>query len=90
MARVSEDEVLMLWRAVTAFRSGRSPRCKPAGRPAVSRCPLFDSCDRWSGPDDWKLALSEDIETTESRRASWPCSRLLVLLGPETTDIGGR
>lgn len=90
LARVNENEVLLLWRALSGFRSGRSPACKPGGRPAVSRCPLFEGCDRWNGPDDWALSLSEDLETTEERRASWPCSRLLALLGPDTTSIGTR
>jgi len=27
VAKVSEDEVLLLWRALMAFRSGRRPAC---------------------------------------------------------------
>jgi hypothetical protein len=33
------------------------------------------------------LSLEETIEETERRRAAWPCSRLLDLLGPETRRI---
>jgi hypothetical protein len=83
MARVSDDEVLLLWRALRAFRSGRQPRCRPRGRPARSDCP------RWHGqPDDWAASLEETGGQTERRRASWPCSRLLDLLSPELTRIG--
>jgi hypothetical protein len=49
MARVSDDEVLLLWRALSAFRSGGRPRCAPRGRPATSDCPLYDYCPRWAG-----------------------------------------
>jgi len=89
MARVSDDEVLLLWRALRAFRSGRQPRCRPRGSPARSDCPLWGQCPRWRGqPDDWKASLEETASQTESRRASWPCSRLLDLLSPELTRIG--
>jgi hypothetical protein len=44
-------------------------------------------CPRWQGPDDRLLSLEETIEETERRRAAWPCSRLLDLLGPETRRI---
>lgn len=89
MARVSDDEVLLLWRALRAFRSGRRPRCRPRGRPARSDCPLQAGCPRWRGqPDDWAASLEETSGQTERRRASWPCSRLLGLLSPELTRIG--
>lgn len=88
MARVGEQEVLLLWRALRGFRSGKAPQCAPRGRPPRSPCPLYDRCDRWSGPDDYRLSLEETTEQTERRRASWPCSRLLDLLGPETSRIG--
>ena len=42
----------------------------------------------WHGqPDDYNTALDEDAETTERRRANWPCTRLLDLLGPEVHHI---
>ena len=89
MASVNDDDVLLLWRALRAFRSGRQPRCRPRGRPPRSDCPLGDSCPRWSGPpDDWAASLDESAGETERRRASWPCSRLLDLLSPELTSIG--
>jgi hypothetical protein len=89
MARVSDDEVLLMWRALRAFRSGRQPPCRPRGRPAHSHCPLAGSCPRWEGqPDDWSSSLEETSGETERRRASWPCSRLLELLSPELTRIG--
>jgi hypothetical protein len=88
VARVDPDEVLLLWRALRGFRSGRRPACAPRGRPSRSECPLFAGCDRWTGPDDYQLSLDESIEQTERRRSRWPCSRLLDLLGPELTRIG--
>jgi hypothetical protein len=88
VAGVGDDEVLLLWRALSAFRSGRSPQCRPSGTPPQSACPLAAQCPRWQGPDDRLLSLEETIEETERRRAAWPCSRLLGLLGPETRRIG--
>ncbi len=89
MSSVSEDEVLLLWRALRAYRSGRQPPCRPRGRPARSDCPLQPGCPRWSGqPDDWTATLEETTTEIERRRASWPCSRLLELLSPELTRIG--
>jgi len=89
MSHVSEDEVLLLWRAMRTFRSGRRPACAPRSRPARSECPLHDRCPRWRGqPDDWLAALEETAEDTERRRSSWPCSRLLDLLSPDLTRIG--
>lgn len=88
MATVDAAEVLLLYRALREFRSGRKPACAPHGRPASSTCPLFQRCDRWSGPDDFSLSLDETLDDTERRRASWPCSRLLDLLGPEMTRLG--
>ncbi len=46
MARVSDGEVLLLWRALRSFRSGPRPRCAPRGRPAASACPLYRRCPR--------------------------------------------
>jgi len=89
MSRVSEDEVLLLWRALRAFRSGKRPACGARGHPARSGCPMHDRCPRWGGqPDDWLASLEETAEQTERRRAGWPCSRLLELLGPDLTRIG--
>jgi hypothetical protein len=91
MSRVSEDEVLLLWRALRSFRSGRRPVCAPSGRPPTSPCPLFDRCERWEhGQDDYELALIETDEQTERRRANWPCSRLLDLLGPGLAELRNR
>ena len=89
MSRVTEDEVLLLWRALRAFRSGQRPICAARGRPARSRCPLHDNCPRWHGqPDDWQASMDETAEQTEHRRSAWPCSRLLELLSPDLTRIG--
>ena len=89
MSRVSEDEVLLLWRALRAFRSGSRPSCAPRSRPRSSECPLYDSCPRWRGqPDDRLASMDETAAETERRRASWPCSRLLDLLSPDLTRIG--
>ncbi len=89
MSRVSEDEVLLLWRALRAFRSGSKPQCAPRGRPVRSDCPLYDGCPRWHGqPDDRLASLEETLEEIERRRAGWPCSRLLELLSPDLTRIG--
>jgi hypothetical protein len=88
MAQVGEEEVLLLWRALVAFRSGPRPACRAHGRPPRSPCPLFASCSRWTGPDDHLAALDETVDETERRRAAWPCSRLLDLLGPQVRQIG--
>ena len=89
MSRVSEDEVLLVWRALRAFRSGRRPPCGARGNPARSECPLHDRCPRWAGqPDDWLASLEESPKEIERRRSAWPCSRLLELLSPELTRIG--
>jgi hypothetical protein len=89
MSRVSEDEVLLLWRALRAFRSGRKPPCAPQGRPLRSICPLQEGCPRWHGqPDDLIASMEETAEQTERRRSTWPCSRLLDLLSPDLTKIG--
>lgn len=89
MSRVSEDEVLLLWRALRAFRSGSRPSCAPHGRPRSSECPLYDGCPRWRGqPDDRLTSMDETAAETERRRSSWPCSRLLDLLSPDLTRIG--
>jgi hypothetical protein len=89
MSRVSEDEVLLLWRALRAFRSGARPRCEPRRGTSDSKCPLYDGCPRWHGqPDDRSASLLETAEQTEQRQSSWPCSRLLDMLGPSVTRIG--
>lgn len=89
MARVSGEEVLLLWRALRAFRSGAKPPCAPQGHPARSICPLHESCPRWRGqPDDRLASMEETAEQTERRRSTWPCSRLLDLLSPDLTRIG--
>ena len=89
MSRVSDDEVLLLWRAMRAFRSGKRPLCAARGRPARSDCPLYTNCPRWQGqPDDWLVSMEESARETERRRSAWPCSRLLDLLSPDLTRIG--
>ena len=65
MARVNDDEVLLLWRALMAFRSGRRPACKATGRPPRSPCPLYEQCPRWAGPDDYYAVMEETPEQTE-------------------------
>lgn len=89
MSRVSEGDVLLLWRALRAFRSGKKPACAPQEHPARSACPLQENCPRWHGqPDDRLVSMEETAEQTEQRRSAWPCSRLLELLSPDLTRIG--
>ena len=88
MAKVSEDEVLLLWRALAAYRSGPRPACRATGRHRRSPCPLHDHCPRWEGPDDYLAVMDETLEQTETRRAAWPCTRLADLLSPELKRIG--
>lgn len=89
LPRVSEDEVLLMWRALRAFRSGKKPPCAVRSSPPRSECPLYAQCPRWQGqPDDWEASLEESAEQTERRRSSWPCSRLLEVLSPDVTRIG--
>jgi hypothetical protein len=90
VARVSEDEVMLLWRALMAFRSGRRPACQAKGKPPRSPCPLFHECPRWDGPDDYYAVMEEIPEQTERRRSAWPCSRLAGLLSPDLRHIGPR
>jgi hypothetical protein len=87
VAKVTEEEVLLLWRALSVFRTGRQPACAPDGN-GVATCPLLHSCPRWEEPDDYAASLDEEVATTDRRRARWPCSRVLGLLGPETRRIG--
>jgi hypothetical protein len=88
MAQVSEEEVLLLWRALIAFRSGRRPGCAATGKPPHSRCPLYAQCPRWAGPEDYCAVMDESTEETERRRAAWPCTRIAALLSPELRRIG--
>ncbi len=88
--RLAPDEVLLLWRTVLRFRSGRNPLCAARGTPPKSECPLYRACPRWSQGDDRKLALEEDFEETERRQKAWPCSRIMGLLDPEVNWIGER
>jgi hypothetical protein len=89
MARVNDDQVLLLWRALRAFRSGGRPRCAPRGRPPTSDCPLYEHCPRWHGqPDDRQATFTETLAETERRQAAWPCSKVLDLLTPDLTTIG--
>ena len=90
MAKVSEDEVLLLWRALMAYRSGPRPSCRATGRPPRSPCPLYRGCPRWSGPDDYLVVMDEPPEQTERRRSTWPCTRLADLLSPDLEHIGPR
>lgn len=88
MAQVSEDDVLLVWRALRSFRSGARPACKPRGSPQRSDCPIEGNCPRWrAGVDDREAIFTETLDQTEARRAAWPCSRILNLLGPGVTRI---
>ncbi|MDA8072670.1 MAG: hypothetical protein M0Z82_13980 [Actinomycetota bacterium] len=89
-APVSAEEVLLLWRAVSRFRSPKNPACAPRGRSARSDCPLAGRCPRWQQADDRTSSFDEDLDATERRRASWPCSRLLDLLDPDVAHFGYR
>ena len=89
MSRISENEVLLLWRALRAFRSGARPRCAPRGSPPASDCPLYQGCPRWHGqPDDRQASLTETVAQTEARRVTWPCSAVLDVLTPDVSRIG--
>jgi len=88
VAKVSEDDVLLLWRALMAFRSGKRPACQATGKPPRSPCPLFPPWPRWDGPVDYYAVMEETPEQTEQRRSAWPCSRLAGLLSPELRHIG--
>jgi len=88
MAQVSEDEVLLLWRALVEFRSGRRPGCAATGKPPRSKCPLYAQCPRWEGPEDYYAVMEESLAETERRRAAWPCSRVAALLSPQLRRIG--
>ena len=88
MAKVSEDEVLLLWRALMAYRSGPRPACRARGKPPRSPCPLYGGCPRLSGPDDYLAVMDETPEETERRRSAWPCTRLGDLLSPDLRRIG--
>ena len=58
LAKVSEDEVLLLWRALTALRSCRRPGCAAAGKPPRSICPLHAQCPRWEGLEDYYTRIA--------------------------------
>lgn len=88
MTQLRDDDVLLLWRALNRFRTGRSAGCAPRGRSPRSACPLYAGCPRWAQPDDQLQSYDETIEQTELRRAAWPCSRLLDALAPGVTHIG--
>jgi hypothetical protein len=88
MAQVTDDEVLLLWRALRAFRSGSRPACKPQGKPRRSECPLQQGCPRWRDKLEDRLAIFEEtMAQTEARRAAWPCTRVLDLLAPGVNRI---
>jgi hypothetical protein len=59
MAKVSEDEVLLLWRALVAFRSGRRPACGAKGRPPRSSARCVTSALAGDGPDDYLAVMEE-------------------------------
>jgi hypothetical protein len=88
MAKVNDDEVLLLWRALATFRAGPRPACKARGKPPRSSCPLYDQCPRWDGPDDYLAVMEETPDKTERRRSAWPCSRIMELLSPDLKRIG--
>jgi hypothetical protein len=70
--------------------SGRARRrpARQAIAPRAASAALYETCDRWSEPDDYRLSLEETVEQSERRRARWPCSRLLELLGPGISRVG--
>jgi hypothetical protein len=89
MSSVSDGEVLLLWRALRAFRSGKKPACAARGHPSRSPCPVYEFCPRWQGqPDDWLVSMEETADETERRQTTWPCSRVLDLLTPDVNRIG--
>jgi hypothetical protein len=88
MAQVTEDDVLLLWRALRAFRSGSRSACQPQGRPQCGPCPFYRVCQRWRGQVDDRIAImDETLGQIEAWRSAWPCTRILNLLTPEVTRI---
>jgi len=77
---VTEEEVLLLWRALLRFRSACEPACAPRGGPSGSMCPLFEQCPRWHNQPSGRPDENVDAE---QQRAAWPCSRLLTVLAPD-------
>ena len=59
MAKVSDDEVLLLWRALMAYRSGPRPACRAQGKPPRSPCPLYARCPRLGGPGDYLAVMGK-------------------------------
>ncbi len=83
---MSQDEVLLLWRALRGFRSGAPPGCAPRGHPSGKACPLFTRWPRWHAQvDDRTASLAETLDQIERLRAAWPCSAVIDLLSPELT-----
>lgn len=73
----------------TPAPAGSGMRSLEIPRTASSDCPLYERCPRWHGqPDDRAASFLETAAQTERRQSSWPCSRLLDLLGPGVTRIG--
>ena len=77
MAKVSEDEVLLLWRALVAYRSGPRPACRATGKPPRSRCPLHGECPRRRGPgDDYFAEMAAQLGELAFRRGMLISARL--------------
>jgi len=88
--RLQEEEVLLLWRALLRFRSGREPRCAVQGTPPISQCPIQGACPRWAHGEGEGTSASGSAEDIDDQQDMWPCNRLLDLLDPEVNWIGRR
>lgn len=80
MTGVNDDEVLLLWRALRAFRSGARPRCAPRRGTASSDCPLYERCPRWHGqPDDRAASFMETAARVSAELHEFGiCARLIA------------
>lgn len=85
---VAPDEVLLLWRALLHFRSGRDPGCSPTPKGSASRCPLRPTCPRWAEPTGPRPDGGELVDLDQ--QDTWPCARLLDLLDADVSWLGRR
>lgn len=52
LTKASEHAVLLLWRALAAFRCGRHSACQATGKPPAAGDRCTSGAPRWDGPDD--------------------------------------
>jgi hypothetical protein len=85
---IGSNDVLLLWRALLHFRSGRHPACAPTPKGSTSRCPLFLTCSRWASPPGSRGDSEGFLDLDE--QDAWACARLLDLLDPDVSWLGPR